>query len=119
MTDLLHALQTARKAHRHALIQLSIARQLWEDTHHNHCETCGGSGKVGDGEDCHECLEHGINPLDISQCGCDVAYIGEVAESTWWEMVGLYIRQEQEARSTYYNARLAYEREQLGEGQWR
>lgn len=117
--SLYDSLKTARQEHRHALIQLSIARQLWEDTHHNHCETCGGSGKVGEGEDCHECLEHGINPLDISQCGLDANYIGEVAESTWMEMVGQYIRQEQMARSTYYNARLAYEREQLGEDQWR
>lgn len=120
MKDLLHALKQARQEHRHALIQLSIARQLWESTHPNHCTTCEGSGKVGEGEDCYECLEHEINPLDISQCGIDVSYIGEVAESTWWEMVGQYVHQERENRSAYYNARLEYEREDLGsEAQWR
>ena len=119
MVDLYNNLKTARQEHRHALIQLSIARQMWESTHPNHCTTCEGSGKVGSGEDCHECLEHEVNPLDISQCGIDVSYIGDVAESTWLEMVGQYVRQEQIARSAYYDARLAYEREQIGEDQWR
>jgi hypothetical protein len=119
MKDLLHALENARKEHRHALIQLSIARQMWVSTHPNHCTTCEGSGKVADGEDCYECLEHEINPLDILQCGVDVDYIGLVAISTFEEMMGVYVLQEESCRSAYYNARLEYEREQLGEDQWR
>ena len=121
MKDLLHTLKVARTEHRHALIQLTIARQMWESTHPNHCTTCGGSGVVGRGEDdCYECITHEINPLDISQCGVDVDYIGEVAISTFEEMMGVYIVQEESCRSAYYNARLEYEREQLGgEDQWR
>lgn len=114
----MESLKQTRQAHRHALIQLSIARQMWEQAHPNHCTTCEGSGKVADGEDCYGCLEHEINPLDISQCGIDVGFVGGVAESTWWEWVGQYVNQEQETRSAYYNARLEYEREQLGEDQW-
>ena len=114
----MEALKQARKEHRHALIQLSIARQMWGQAHPNHCTTCEGSGKICEGEDC-SCLDQQINPLDISQCGVEVGFVGEVAESTWWEWLGQYVHQEQEARSTYYSARLEYEREQLGEGQWR
>ena len=115
----MHLLEQARKEHRHALIQLSIARQMWVQAHPNHCTTCGGSGKVGEGEDCESCLEQENSPIDVSQCGVDVAFVGEVAESTWWEWLGQYVHQEQEARSTYYSARLEYEREQIGEDQWR
>ena len=118
MKDLLHALKVARQEHRHALIQLTIARQMWESTHPNHCTTCGGGGVVG-GEDCHECLSHEINPLDISQCGVDVDYIREVAISTFDEMMLCYIVAEEDCRSAYYTARLEYERDQIGEDQWR
>ena len=73
-------LKIARQEHRHALIQLSIARQMWDQDHH------------AEGKDDHA--------------------------DKWFECVGIYLQQEEETRSAYYNARQEYEREQLGEGQW-
>jgi hypothetical protein len=114
----MHLLEQARKEHRHALIQLSIARQMWVQAHPNHCTTCEGSGLIGEGEDC-ECLDQQINPLDISQCGVEVDWVRAFVGYRWMENLGQYVHQEQEARSTYYSARLEYEREQIGEDQWR
>jgi hypothetical protein len=111
-------LEFARKEHRHALIQLSIARQMWSQAHPNHCTTCEGSGKVGEGEDC-SCLDQQINPLDISQCGVEVDWVRAFSLYCWMENLGQYVHQEQEARSDYYSARLEYEREQTEyKNQW-